>query len=418
MLSATLDLEANPFLATLKRVDNAVSGLHGRIVTFGAAFSGIQAAASMVTGAFEKLKGTIDLGGELNDLRSETGQTVTDLLVFRQMLSNVRLGAEGIGPFIAKWQKALAGVNEEGKPTTKVLEDLGIASDKVVNMGLLDQVALLGQRFRAIEDPAKRAAMAQALFGKSGTKSLAFLMDPEAIGQSRTQVGGLAATMEKLAPTLDTIGDAVGGITLKFQQLTAGALAVVAPEALTLADALNRLDLTGIGTAIGYVALGFIQLVEVLKPLVPVVLSLGAGWLASMASVQVASVGIVGAVQAVTVATVTGVRAMMASLGPIGIAVAALTFLWLKFRKSTGEKVDFKMPKLPETPALEAKQNPLGNAPVGSLTRVGLNAFGGNGGIDPAAARVDRSNAILEQIRDHVARANRPNPATRAPVEV
>src|SRR5262245_13549632 len=102
MLSTTLDLEANPVIATLKRVDSGVAGFHGRIVSFGAAFSGLSAFANMVAGAFQKLTSVINLGGELNDLSAETGEATSDLLIFQQALKNTRLGAEGVGPVLAR----------------------------------------------------------------------------------------------------------------------------------------------------------------------------------------------------------------------------------------------------------------------------------------------------------------------------
>ena len=101
MLATTLDLEANPFLAALKRVDNAVSGFRGKLVAFGSAFTGIAAAANMVSGAFAKFSGVLNLGGELTDLSTATGEAVGELLVTQTAFKNAGKEGNALGGFIS-----------------------------------------------------------------------------------------------------------------------------------------------------------------------------------------------------------------------------------------------------------------------------------------------------------------------------
>lgn len=399
MLATTLDLQANPFLSTLKRVDAAVAGFHGRLVTFSAAFTGISAAANMVAGAFAKFGSVLNLGGQLTDLSAGTGEAVGELLVAQTAFKNAGKEGNALGGFISKLHKAIGGLNEEGKATSAAFGELSTSAEALRGVGINEQISILSKGFAGIEDPARRGQVAMALFGKSGEELLAVFRDPEAISTARTQVGGLAGTMEKLAPTLDVIGDAIGGITLKFQQLTAGALSVIAPQTLGFADALNKLDLTNVGIALGYVAKAVIVTAQAVQFALPVVASLGAGWLASMALTQAASIGIVAAVRSVVVATVSGIRTIMVALGPVGLAVAGLTYLWQKFRKTEEDApAALNVPTL--TGGTAGGGNSAGaNFAVSNLTKSGLNAFSGGGmGGDPLVARADKTNALLQQM--------------------
>lgn len=406
MLSTTLDLEANPFISMLKRVDSAVAGFHGRIVTFGAAFSGISAAVGMVGNAFSRLTGFLDLGGHLTDLSAATGESKSELLVLEQAFKNAGLGAEGVSGFVAKLHKGIGGLNDEGKSTAAALTELGTSAEELRSLPVTEQVKKLSAGFAGIEDPARRGQAAMNLFGKSGESLLAVFRDPEAIGTARTQVGGLAGMIDKLAPILDTVGDAIGALHLKFYQLVGGAMIGAGLEFTNLADAINRLDLTNLGTAIGQVARALMVIGDVVRFLVPVVLSLGAGWAASAALTSIASVSMVGAVARVTTATVAGVRSIMASLGPVGLAVAGLTFLWMKFHK-TAEK-PLELPALADaSKASSAASGDVSKLGVGGMTSRGLNAFAGFVGAtsDPLVRRVDQTNALLRSIDTKLTRS-------------
>ncbi len=427
MLSTTLDLEANPFVATLKSVNAAVDKFQGKITAIASLFSGLRDAAEMASQVFEKFASTLELGGHLTDLSAATGETKGELLVLEQAFKNAGKGADSVGPFISKLHKALGGVNEEGKNTAAAFAALGTSAEALKGLSVNDQVQKLSKGFSSITDSADRGQVAINLFGKSGEELLAVFRDDEAIATARDQVGGLGAVMEKIAPILDNIGDALGAITLKFQQLTAGFI-----DGIGLTDgfskALNKIDLTGIGEKLGQIAGAFVAAGKAMKELVPIVLSLGAGWLVSMAASQIASVGIIAAVQAVYAATTTAIRGIFAALGPLGLAVAALTYLWTKFHKTVdanpfeGIKKAFA-PQLSSPGGQSSGMTPLG---VGSMTARGLSAFNGVGGVvigrDPVSDRIDRTNNLLSSMDSKLARlvdgSGKAPPAPRRPLSV
>lgn len=406
MLDTTLDLDANPFVAALTAVNSAVDKFSGRITAVSSLFSGLRDASDMVMHVFEKFATVLDLGGELSDLSAATGEAKGELLVLEQAFQNAGKGAQDVGPFIAKLHKAIGGINEEGKNTAAAFAALNTSAEELRNLPVTEQVAKMSEGFAGLTDASDRGQVAMNLFGKSGEELLALFRDQEAIATARTQVGGLAGTIEKIAPLLDNIGDALGAVNRKFEQLAAGFIA--GGDFQDFSAALNAIDLTSIGEMLGKVAGLLIDVGKALKPLLPVVLALGAGWLASMAATQIASIGIVAAVRSVVAATVTGIRAIMVSLGPYGIAIAALTYLWLKLRDSADQAPDAPAAGEAANSAAASASNPFGSLGVSDMTKRGLSAFTGVsgfsvGGSDPVASRVDRSNALLEQIASNTA---------------
>lgn len=403
MLSTTLDLQANPFVNVLRTVDRAVGAFSAKLNTLTGGFTGLQSAAQTVSAVFDRFRSTLDLGGTLTDQSAATGEAAGELLVLRTMFQNAGKDANATSGFIAKLHKAIGGFNEEGTSTRQAFDALGTSAEELRGLPVTAVVQRLTEGFAGIENASDRGQVAMRLFGKSGQDLLAIFRDPEALALARTQVGGLAGTMDRLAPTLDLIGDAVTGITLKFQQFTAGALQIVAPEAAGLAEALNRLDLTSLGRAAGYVALAVIRVGEALKVLVPIVVSLGVGWAGSAAVTALAGVRIVATMRAVTLATVTGMRAIYAAIGPVGLLIAGLTYLWMKFHDAAGDPI--KAGEAAAGAGAKQSSSPFVNGiGVSSLTARGLDAYTGGMSMptDPVVSRQDETNRLLREVRDAV----------------
>ena len=234
-----LDLNSSPFLSKLKSADNAVVAWAGKFAATAKKFPAIFAALGTVgagaSAAIFGMKKALDLGGELEDLRGQTGQTEGDLLILRQAFINAGLGADSTGELVNKLQKALGGTS-------------------LATLSSVEQIAQLQKLFAALPTPADRAAKAFELFGKSGGKMLRILNDPAALGVAKQQVGGLAGTMEKSAADMDALGDAIGGLQTKQQQFFATMLSGALPQFSASVEKLNALDLTHLGETAGKAA--------------------------------------------------------------------------------------------------------------------------------------------------------------------
>lgn len=351
-IRADIELNAAPFIGGIARVQRQIRNLQAAAAGITAAFLAARAAMAGLSGVFSEMKGALDLGGHLSDLSASTGASVSELVVLRQALANAGMGADAAGPMIARFQRALAGVNEDGVTTRGVLEELGINTLALSRMSLQDQFTELSRVIAAIEDPADRAAAAIKLFGRSGVEMLAFMRDPAAFTGAAEQVGELGNVLEANANRFDSVSDAIEAMGLKIDQFFVGFMSEI--SGLDVFENLAKADFTSLGQSAGQASSALVQLVASLRSLLPVFVGVGAATLAfklgigqsvvtaasqfpaamasmaaSMASPRAALIALgttarttfTGMVAAARAAS-TGIKAALASTG-IGLAVVA-----------------------------------------------------------------------------------------------
>ncbi len=349
MIRADIDLNTNGFLSSLQQADSAVMGWAGKFGAIMGRFPGMFAAVGVAAGAAAAvafgLKNALDLGGTLSDLSASTGESVGDLVVLRQAFENAGMGADQVGPTIAKFQKALAGVNEEGNSTAAALSALGLSGGELRNAGTTEQIEALQGAFEGVTDPIERTRLATELFGKSGAKMLAILGDSGSLENARTQVGGLAGIMEKFAPVFDKVGDAIGALAVKVQQFFAGALSVLAPRMVGLLEEAAAVDFTGLGVAFGKVLDVLLEMMVVVRPLFDIIKAL-AGF----------------------------------------------------FGKTFAAEIPAAVKSGPKIPGTDDYKKAASAGPLSSMQAVGGSAFGGGGGIDPLLDVNQRNERWLEKI--------------------
>jgi hypothetical protein len=351
-IRADIELNAAPFIGGIAKVQRQIRNLQAAAAGITAAFLAARAAIAGLSGVLSEMKGALDLGGQLSDLSASTGASVSELVVLRQALANAGMGADAAGPMIARFQRALAGVNEDGVTTRGVLEELGINTLALSRMSLQDQFTELSRVIAAIEDPADRAAAAIKLFGRSGVEMLAFMRDPAAFTMASEQVGELGNVLEANANRFDSVSDAIEAMGLKIDQFFVGFMSEI--SGLDVFENLAKADFTTLGQSAGQASSALIQLVASLRSLLPVFVGVGAATMAfklgigqsvvtaasqfpaamasmaaSMASPRTALVALgtaarttfTGMVAAARAASI-GIKAALASTG-IGLAVVA-----------------------------------------------------------------------------------------------
>lgn len=182
------------------------------------AIGGLAAAATSTTAALSGITTALDFGGQLNDLKNRTGETVRDLVVLRRAFDNEGVGASSTAQMIGLLQKSLGGVNEEGGKTDEVFKRLGVSQDGLKNMGALDQVTALTQGFAKIQNPSERAALAMQLFGRNGAQMLQLLGNSSAISNAEREVGRLAVRAGQNAEKFDDVSDRLSLAKLRLQE--------------------------------------------------------------------------------------------------------------------------------------------------------------------------------------------------------
>jgi hypothetical protein len=152
---------------------------------------------------------------------------------------------------INRLQKALAGVSEDGQPTSKVFQQLGLDMAALSGMSAADQMQAIGQAISGLRDPAQRAAAAMGIFGRSGGEMLTLFADTGAIGNASKALGGQAGLLAKNAASFDQASDILGRSGLKMQGFFVGVADKVIGGILPLLEAFDGLDLSTLGQQVG-----------------------------------------------------------------------------------------------------------------------------------------------------------------------
>ena len=208
------------------------------------------------------VKGAIDAGDAMNDLSQRTGVSVEALAKFKKAAATSGTDIDAVAKSLNKLNKGMFEAATTGKgKAADALNFLGIsATNASGKLKTADQVTLeIADKFKRMEDPAAKAALAMALFGKSGDQMIPMLNQGGAAIESLSvkmttafaqkadeysdklvilggKVGALGADLTiALLPALNAVTDAVtAGVTafnsmpdvLKTATLSAATLAL------------------------------------------------------------------------------------------------------------------------------------------------------------------------------------------------
>lgn len=253
-----MQLNAAPFLAGIARVQTSMRNLQAAAAGITGAFFAVRSTMAGLSAVFDGMKNALDMGGKFADLSASTGASVSELVMLSQAFQNAGLGADAVGPMIARFQKSLAGVNEDGQSTSNVLQKLGINTLALSRMSVSAQFQELSRAISAIEDPAERTKRAMELFGRSGAQMLALFRDPEAFTRAAAEVGIMGDVLEANAGKFDSMSDALVTLGTKVDQFFVGAMSTL-QQSSALEDA-AKTDFTPTGQSAGAAAAAIMDL--------------------------------------------------------------------------------------------------------------------------------------------------------------
>jgi hypothetical protein len=209
------------------------------------AVEGAMASARAVLAGFSQ---AIDLGGQLTDLSSRTGETAGNLLLLQRAFENSGVGADAVGQSLNKLQKFMADAAAGGAEQTATLDALGISMTDLAGKTPTEQMQVLAQKIASISDPAERARASMEIFGKSGGQLLPLLNNFSGeLDTARGQLGGLPDTMDRSARALDDLGDNLGAAGTKTLEFAAGFIEKALPALNSFTSALSGVDAAGWG---------------------------------------------------------------------------------------------------------------------------------------------------------------------------
>lgn len=209
---------------------------------------GAQQAFSAIT---QGVKAALDAGGELSDQMAQTGASGQGLVVMGQVFKNAGLASVSTAQALNRMQKALAGVNEDGEPTSKVFAQLGLSIGALTQLDPVAAFRAMSDAIAGIPDPAKRAELAMQIFGRTGGDMLVAMTDPGAWKVAKTQVGGLADTLTNAAVDMDGAADSIGALDLRTKQLFSSLAVELLPTIKEVLEKVESMDLSETGARLG-----------------------------------------------------------------------------------------------------------------------------------------------------------------------
>jgi|GEM_PF-2201551 len=227
-------------MTAIQGVGLAVTGLG----TAFAAFESVQTVVENVMGIFEK-------GHALEVLHRQTGESIQDLVVMEKAFKLAGLQCGDMGHMIAMLQKSLGGVNEQGEPTKKIFDKMGLSISALKAMSVPEALQAIGDKMQKLPSAADRTAAAMAIFGRSGAEMLALLNDPGAMAEAIKSAKEIGEIYARNAVIFSKVELALAAIHAKVAGLFVGIAEGVAPILQPILDKINKLDFTRVGKQIG-----------------------------------------------------------------------------------------------------------------------------------------------------------------------
>jgi hypothetical protein len=218
----------------------------------GAGFAAVHVGISAIRGTLDNFQAALDMGGELNDLSTRTGETAGNLMVLRRAFDNAGSSAEKVGPTINKLQKAIVEAAQGNGAAVAAFERLGLNLEELKYAAPIDQMKAVGEALNNVTNPSERAALAMQVFGKSGGELLPVLLSMrDELANASGELGAFPGVMDRSAAAFDALGDKIGVMKGKLTEFAAGLLEGALPALNQFVSAGASLDAANFGSEIG-----------------------------------------------------------------------------------------------------------------------------------------------------------------------
>lgn len=193
--------------AGLSSIGTSLASVVNPATLAAAGIAGIGAAAAAVVSGLSTLEAETE---RLQNAADKLGVSFNFMQTVEQAAKMSGVAFETVNSSMTKLLKTLAGADEESKAATAALGRLGVSLDDLQGKNSEEQLRLIGERLQAIEDPAKRAAAATAIFGKSGAELLPFFQN---LGIAETTLTRFNARLAEIdVPRVLALGDSFDAV--------------------------------------------------------------------------------------------------------------------------------------------------------------------------------------------------------------
>src|ERR1043166_6108560 len=202
----------------------------------------------------EGIQHVLELGSTLTILKARTDETIPRLIALRRAISENGGSADDAGQLINKMQRAIVEAIINGGAAAKAIADLNLNLQDLAKHSPVEQMQMIGQRLVGIENPAQRAAIAMAIFGRSGGELIPLLTNADAIKTLSENTSTFAQVMERDAKTFHEFEITLSRLKSTGTKFLAGMLDMAPLQQLSdfiREDILGAFDATKAGQYVG-----------------------------------------------------------------------------------------------------------------------------------------------------------------------
>lgn len=197
-----------------KKLHSGLKAAEQRLKSFESFLTGLGSGLLLKKGidfGKELFGGFVERGDQIKKASDRIGDTAENVSLLGYAAEQSGTNLEGLETGIKKMQKAIVEGAEHGGEMADALRDVGLEATALSTRTPTDQLFAIGDALEKIDNPAKRAATAMKIMGKSGTELIPLLKDGSKGLRSLMEEGKLAGalvTAEEAAQS-ERIGDSV-----------------------------------------------------------------------------------------------------------------------------------------------------------------------------------------------------------------
>ncbi len=318
----------------LRRAEKRLKAFGDRIRNLGLKIAGLGTA--MLAPMLGAAKAFGSMGDQVAKMAKRTGFSVEALSELTFVASQTGTSLEALETGFRRMQRSIYDAGRELSTQTDALTDLGLEYKDLAGLAPEDQFKLLAEAISRIEDPTRKAALAQALFGRAGTQLLPMMasgakgieiLQAEARRLGLTMSGEDAKAAEEFTDALDALWKVV-----KMGVFNVGA--ALAPVLQQIAE-----TFTSVAMKVSAWVKANQQLIVTALKIIAIVIAVGIA-LAALGTV-ISGLGTMLGVLITVITTVGAVLKILAAViaflvSPIGMVIAALAALGAYLVYTTG----------------------------------------------------------------------------------
>jgi hypothetical protein len=203
--------DARNQLGLLQKSSQTTANVLKTAFASGAIIYGLQSIANGIRSVASEFGETATMIEDTKHLADAIGATTEEIQVLQRAAGLAEVDMDMLGRNVKMLTKNLGNASLGTGPAADMLDRLGISADQLIRMPLTEQLAAIGERMQTLGSSAQRVAVATALFGKSGTDMIPFLM--QSSQGLRDLQAEMVATGEVFSATdaamVDEMGDSV-----------------------------------------------------------------------------------------------------------------------------------------------------------------------------------------------------------------